>query len=154
MSTVPTFQTHITFEPRQSRRSYNCTSFHYRFAKGVAFYISRSEPLTFFYLKHPSHFSTHDDSTPKQPWDSLAPSHTAISCRTEKGRMGTRIDSSSSLVWELQKIMKSNKETATCQAGVSNACTVFNNIRTAVPRIYWKPVGIFLSFKVGCWIVS
>jgi len=57
--------------------------------------------------------------------------------------MGLRIDSSSSrssssssLVRELQKIMKSNKETATCQAGVSNACAVFNNIPTAVPRIY------------------
>jgi hypothetical protein len=68
----------------------------------------------FFYLKQPSHFSTHDDSTVKQPRDSLAPSHTTISSRTEEGRMGLRIDSSS-LVSEQQKIIKSNKETATHQ---------------------------------------
>jgi hypothetical protein len=70
--------------------------------------------LNFFYPKQPSHFSTHDDSTVKQPRDSLAPSHTAISSRTEEGRMGLRIDSGS-LVSEQQKIIKSNTETATYQ---------------------------------------
>ena len=51
--TAPTFLTHITSEPRHNLRCYNWTSFYFRFEKGVAFYISRSEPLTFFTLNNP-----------------------------------------------------------------------------------------------------
>jgi hypothetical protein len=123
--------------------------------KGLVFYI-RNRTLTFFiYFKQASLFPAPDVSTVKQPWDRLAPSHTASAVlgTRDEGRPRFSIDISS-LPSERQKL-ELNKETGPHQGfqtpapGTQHSAWTAKNLRPAFseftdwPQTAW-PTGLAL----------